>query len=114
MPTEFMQAYLSASPAQREAAYNELTGKTANVAATVNAEPMPRSVKVKTAEQLTGLTARSLRRAAAMGLLVPVKYCGSKKAWGYTEASVRKFIEGSAKPVNATAEARHEVEVEVV
>ena len=47
--------------------------------------------------RVTNLSTRSLRSYARRGLLRPVYYGGSSRAWGYHADSVRAFIENAKR-----------------
>ena len=90
----FLAAYLAATPAQKTAALAALRGE-----ATVPAggAPFPSVMSAEQVARVTNLCPRSLRSYARKGLLRPVYYGGSSRAWGYHADSVRAFIENANK-----------------
>ncbi len=94
MPTEFMQAYLAATDEQRAAALDALQGRTS--AGLARCEPIPRILSAEAVAELTGLDKRSLRSYASKGKLRRAYFGGAgKRSKGYTEESVRAFIEAA-------------------
>lgn len=99
MPTEFLQAYIGATDEQRRAALDALQGRTA--AGLTSGEPIPRILSAEAVAELTGLDKRSLRSYAAKGQLQRAYFGGEgKRAKGYTEESVRRFISAAGGAAN--------------
>ena len=71
--------------------------------------PLPRVVPIKEVQKLTGMTVQAVRRHARKGVLVRVP-AGAERAIGYTEASVRAFVEGRhhAAPVPSRGDRVHD------
>ena len=72
---------------QADNAIKALSGKT-------DPAPIGRLFKTTETARLCGVTTKTLRSWARAGLLVPVYGSGRKQRVGYTEASVRAFLEG--------------------
>lgn len=65
-------------------------------ASSVASEPLPRLVHIREVQKLTGLTQQAIRGYARKGALVRIVAPGTNRGRGYTEASVRAFLEGRA------------------
>lgn len=85
-----LRAVLNAPEDRRLAALAVLEGASAVPA---SAGPFPAILSPERAAELTNLTTRSLRTYARKGLLQRAYFCGSKRSWGYSAESVKKFIE---------------------
>ena len=94
MNDDFLKAYLTATPSQKEAALAALRGE-----ATVPAggAPFPSVMSAEQVARVTNLSTRSLRSYARRGLLRPAYYGSSSRAWGYHADSVRAFIESAKR-----------------
>ena len=90
----FLKAYIDATPAQKAAALAALRGE-----ATIPADggPFPSVMSAQQVARVTNLSTRSLRSYARRGLLRPVYFGGSSRAWGYHASSVRQFIESATR-----------------
>lgn len=93
MPTEFLQAYLSANAEQRAAALDVLQGKTA--AGLTDARPIDRVLSPAAVAELANLSTRSLRTYARRGKIKRANFGSGKRCWGYTESSVREFLKSA-------------------
>jgi hypothetical protein len=82
---------------QADAAIRALSGKT-------DPAPIGRLLKTTEAARLCGVTTKTLRAWTRAGLLVPVYGSGAKQRIGYTEASVRAFLEGRMNPAAKSAD----------
>jgi len=102
MPTEFLEAYLHATDAQRTAALDALKGNTA--AGLASTKPLPRVISAKALAELANVSTRSLRRYAQQGLLKTAHFATGKRGWGYTEESVRAFLERASTQAEAKPE----------
>lgn len=65
--------------------------------------PVGRLLKTKDVARVLNVTTKTLRAWAEAGALVPVYAPGRKLRAGYTEASVRAFIEGERKAMEGGA-----------
>lgn len=84
-------------PESEQSAWARLLAKGAPVsAASCAPDPLPRLIPIKEVQALTGLTEQAIRRYARQGALERVLPPGGQRARGYTEASVRSFLEGRA------------------
>ena len=96
-PTEtalraMMAADATITKEQADAAFRALSGKP-------DPAPVGRILKTTEAAKLCGgVTTKTLRAWTRAGLLVPVYGSGTKQRVGYTEASVRAFVEGRMNP----------------
>ena len=82
-------------PESEQSAWTRLLAKGSPVSASSCApDSLPRLVPIKEVQQLTGLTVQAIRRYARKGALERVLPPDAKRAIGYTEASVRAFLEG--------------------
>ena len=63
--------------------------------------PLPRIVSAAEVVKLTGMTVQSVRRYARNGTFERVVGAGNVRGRGYTEASVRAFLEGRARVADA-------------
>ena len=91
-----MAADTTITKEQADAALRALSGKT-------DPAPVGRLLKTTEAARLCGVTTKTLRAWARAGLLVPVYAAGMKQRVGYTEASVRAFVEGRTVPAGERA-----------
>lgn len=57
-------------------------------------KPLPRVIGTREACKVTGYTPQSLRRLARNGTLERVYCKGGQRAHGFTETSIRAFLEG--------------------
>lgn len=112
MPTEFLEAYLHATDAQRAAALDALKGNTA--AGLTSDKPLPRVISAKALAEIANVTTRSLRRYAKQGLLKTAHFATGKRGWGYTEESARAFLERASTQDEKPAAAAEPVAVEVI
>ena len=87
-----MAADTTITKEQADAAFRALSGKP-------DPAPVGRILKTTEAAKLCGgVTTKTLRAWTRAGLLVPVYGSGTKQRVGYTEASVRAFVEGRMNP----------------
>ncbi len=59
-------------------------------------EPLPRLIGRKEAARLLGRSTKRVDQLALSGVLVRVHAPGTRRAIGFTESSVRAFVEGKA------------------
>ncbi len=101
MPTEFLQAYLTATDEQRTAALDALKGRTA--AAQGKAAPLDRILSRDEVADILKCSTKSVTRYGKKGIIRPI-YFGAKgkKSLGYSESSVRAALEkANAKPAES-------------
>ena len=68
------------------------------------AAPLPRLVTAAEVARLTGLSVQCIRKYARAGTLDRVVGRGRSRGRGYTEASVRAFLEGRLNPAPKSAD----------
>ena len=79
-------------PERVEAVFRILEGREKSARAEV-----PRVYKAAAVGKLLGVTSRTVRNLEKRGVLAAVRFPGSARAIGYTEASVRALAEGTGK-----------------